>query len=182
MSDFEMPIWEKVVREGAGSRAPFDPPDASPELSEQPKPREEAIRSKGPTTRSDTREEQAARPCVIYVGTVSENIEVGVGSPTTVGQMIRRIRLRARRNVAASPSNYWTLKAFWYDSAGTPQLMGEFSTLQQSIPKNSELAVWHEDAGIRIETLNEVTLKFVKTGSAPSIRDVTLYPDWFVGI
>ena len=181
MSEAQWPAWMEIVMEGAGTRAPHDAPEFENAKTE-PRGRESVTDPKGPTTRALTKQEVATRPTVVFVGTVSASIEIGLGSPTTGGQLIRRVRLRLRTTVAPSPANYWTLQVFWKDAGGTEYLIGESNTTATEILSNREYAVWHDDAGIRIEALHEVTLKLTKNGSAPDLVNLTVYPDWFAGI
>ncbi len=167
--------------EGAGTRAPHDAPEFEA-VKTEPRGRESVTDPKGPTTRALTKQEVATRPTVVFVGTVSATTEIGLGSPTTGGQLIRRVRLRLRTTVAPSPTNYWTMQVYWKDEAGNEYLIGESDTTVGQVLANREYAVWHNDTGIRIESLHEVTLKLTKNGSAPALVNLTVYPDWFAGI
>jgi hypothetical protein len=177
----QWPVWEKIIQEGAGTRAPQDAPEFENQKVE-PRGRQGVTDPKGPATTELLREEVATRPTVVFVGTVTASTEIGLGSPTTGGQSIRRVRLRLRTTVAPSPTDYWTLEVFWKDDGGNESLIGSSDTTAVQIPASMEYAVWHAEAGVRIESLHEVTLKLTKTGSAPDLVNVTVYPDWFAGI
>jgi len=186
MSEAQWPSWMEVVQQGAGSRAPKDAPEfeeakVDPRTGE-PRGRESVTDAKGPATRNLQREEIAVRPEAIYVGAVSSSIEVGLGSPVTGGHSIRRVRLRVRTRVAPSSTDYWLFQVVWKDASGGEAEIGRSDTTAVEVLANQEYAVWHMDPGVRVEPLHEVTLKLTKNGSAVTLDDLTVYPDWVVGI
>ena len=173
--------------DGSG-RAPFDPGGGGPKLAEPPTqgpaapvmPPEE-----NPRTRPDrifVREDRTWRQVPAYVGAVSSDIEVGLGSPETSGVLARKVQLRVRSTHAFDADNYWTVGLYWRDEDGNAVLVSETSTQEFDFGAHLIIVVYANDTGFRLQQNHELTVKFTKTGTPDALVGAQLYSDLYVGI
>ena len=139
-------------------------------------------RAKGPTVTPLKVELIAWRPLVIYVGTLSADTEIGVGSTPEDGALLRKLSMRVRSDFALSSTDYWRIEARWRDESLNAMALATISTDTRSFHAHREYPIYHVGAGLRMIQQHEVSVAFTKVGSPGTLAQVTLYADWYVGL
>ena len=147
----------------------------------QPGRTSDVARAKGSTVTPLRAELVAWRQQVIYVGTLSADTEIGLGSPPVSGALLRKVSFRVRSDLALG-AEYWTVEARWRDLDLTPMALGSLTTDTTMLTAHIEYPVYHVGSGLRLEEQHEATVSFSKTGSPGNLVQVTLYADWYVGV
>jgi len=139
-------------------------------------------RAKGPAVTPLRGELTAWRQQVIYVGTLSADAEVGLGSPPVSGALLRKVSIRVRTTLDPNATNYWTIEARWRDADLTALPLATVTTDTTALTAHLEIPIYHFGTGLRLEKQHEATVSFAKTNSPSNLAQVTLYADWYVGV
>lgn len=143
----------------------------------------EVARGTGPADTALRRREISLRPFAVYAGDLdnSETHIIGLGSPPVQGSLIRRVTMKVRTTHALGAA-YWTIGVYWINLAGDSALIGEVTTENFSITANVAFEIWSANDGVRLEPNHELVAQFAPTGSAVTLKQVAVYPEWYVGL